>query len=52
MTNDVSDAEALVGVNLKHAGDQVLEFFAIEAFGLALWVRVRLPEEVGPVGGE
>lgn len=52
VANDVGNAEALVGVELEHASDQVLEFLGVEAFGLALRVGVSLPEEVGSVRGE
>ena len=37
-------------MELEHGGDQVLELIRVEAFCLA--VGVRLPEEVGPVSGE
>lgn len=52
VANDVSDAEALVWVELQHAGDQVFEVFRVEVLGLARRVRVCLPEEVRPVGGK
>jgi hypothetical protein len=52
VSDDISDAETLVRVELKHAGDQILELLGVEALGLALGVRVSLPEEVRSVGGE
>jgi len=52
VANDVSDAETLMGVELKHAGDQILEIFGVEVGRLASGVGVGLPEEVGPVGSE
>ncbi len=35
MANDVSDAETLMGVELMHAGDQILELFGVEALRLS-----------------
>ena len=52
MSDDISDAETLVRVELKHAGNQILKLLGVEALGLALGVRVSLPEEVRSVGGE
>ena len=52
VANNVSNAEALVRVELEHASDQVLELLRVEAFGLSLRVGMSLPEEVGSVGGE
>ena len=52
VSDDISDAETLVRVELEHAGDQILELLGVEALGLALGVGVSLPEEVRSVGGE
>jgi hypothetical protein len=35
MADDVSDAETLMGVELKHAGDQILELFGVETLRLS-----------------
>ena len=52
VSDDISDAETLVRVELEHASDQILELLRVEALGLALGVGVSLPEEVRSVGGE
>ena len=52
VADKISDAETLVGVELEHAGDQVLEVLRVEALSLAGGVAVSLPEKVAPVGGE
>jgi hypothetical protein len=52
VSDDISDAETLVRVELEHAGNQILELLRVEAFGLALGVGVSLPEEVRSVSGE
>lgn len=52
MTNNVSNAESLVRVELQHACDEVLEVISVESNWLAVGVRVGLPEQVGPVGGD
>ena len=52
MADDVSDTEALVRVELEHAGQEILEFLRVEALGLTLRIGVSLPEEVGPVSRE
>jgi len=52
VTNDISDAETLVRVELEHAGKKILELFRVETFRFALRVGVSLPEEVGSVSGE
>ena len=52
VSNDISDAETLVRVELKHASEKILELLRVEALRLALGVGVSLPEEVGSVGGE
>ena len=50
MADDVCDAKTLVRVKLKHAGNQILELFTVEALGLALRIRVSLPKEIRAVG--
>ena len=52
VSNDISDTETLVRVELKHASEKILELLRVEALRLALGVGVSLPEEVGSVGGE
>jgi len=47
VTNDVGHRQPLVGMQLEHAGDQILEFFREEAGFMAL--AVQFPEEVRPV---
>ena len=52
VADNVSNAEALVRVELEHAGDQVLEVGRVEALSLAGRVGVGLPEEIASVGGQ
>ena len=52
VADDVSNAESLVRVELQHAGDEVLKVIRVEPCWLAVGVRVSLPEQVGPVGGD
>ena len=52
VSDDISNAETLVRVELEHASDQILELFRVEALRLALRVGVSLPEEVGSVSCE
>jgi len=47
VTNDVGHRQPLVGMQLEHARDQILEFFREEAGFMAL--AVQFPEEVRPV---
>lgn len=42
VTNDVGHRQPLVGMQLEHAGDQILEFFREEAGFMAL--AVQFPE--------
>jgi len=50
MADDISHRETLVGQELKHVCDEVLELFREEVLGLA--VGVSLPEKVSPVSSE
>lgn len=52
MADDISDAEALMRVELQHAGNEVFEVLGVEALTLALGLRMGLPEEVRPVRGD
>ena len=52
VADEVSDAETLVRVELKHASDQIFEVLRVEALGLASGVAVSLPEKIAPVGSE
>ena len=48
VADDISHRKSLVGMELEHACDQVLELFSEEAWLMSL--DVELPEEVSPVG--
>ena len=47
VSNDVGHRKPLVGMQLEHIGDKILEFFREEARFMAL--AVQFPKEVSPV---
>ncbi len=47
MSNDVGHRQPLVGMQLEHTGDKILEFFREEARFMAK--AMLFPEEVSPV---
>lgn len=50
VTNDVGHRQALMGVKLEHACNEVLELVREEPWFVAL--TVHFPEQVSPVGGQ